>query len=260
LLEKGNPVLRACAALTVSLVVILSAEEMRAAPDPESCSCAEGVVFVAGGVGALDPLGMWAKVAFPLAGVHHEVRDFAWTTGFGRLIRDLQDTRNLCLKADELAREVMRYKQEFPGRPVYLMGHSGGTGLVLAAAERLPPATLERVILLSAAVSPGYDLRPALRATSGELISFHSPMDRFWLHWGTSRFGTMDRVYCRSAGVHGFVPPDDLDAEGERLYERLVQVGWKPEMLLTNHSGFHFSTSMPGFLARHVAPWLHPGH
>ena len=217
-----------------------------------------GVVFVAGGVGGADPLAPFAKLGFSLAGVSHDVHEFVWTTGFGRLVRDLQDTANLGTRARELARLVLWYSKTYPGRPVYLMGHSGGTGIVLAAAELLPPATVERIILLSPAVSPGYDLRPALRATRHEIVCYHSPLDRFWLHWGTSLFGTMDRVYGLGAGVHGFDVPADLDAEGKALYRRLVQVGWKPEMLLSLYSGFHFSTSMPGFLARNVAPWLKP--
>lgn len=217
-----------------------------------------GAVFVVGGVGGADPLAPFAKLGFALAGVRHEVHEFVWTTGLGRLVRDLQDTDNLHARAGELARRVLWYRGTYPGRPVYLMGHSGGTGVVLAAAELLPPATVERIILLSPAVSPGYDLRPALRATCREIICYHSPLDRFWLHWGTSTFGTMDRVYGLSAGVHGFDVPANLDEEGKALYGKLVQVGWKPEMLLSLYSGFHFSTSMPGFLARNVAPWLKP--
>jgi pimeloyl-ACP methyl ester carboxylesterase len=215
-----------------------------------------GLVIVAGGVGGLDPLGFWAKTVLPLAGVSHEVRDFVWTTGFGNLVRDVKDTANLMERADQLAKEVMCYKAANPDCPIYLVGHSGGTGIVLATAERLPPATLERIILLSPAVSPGFDLRRALRATSAEIVSFHSPLDLFWLTWGTTHYGTIDRVHTAAAGVHGFVVPADLDAEGKALYGRLVQIGWKPEMLLEFRGGFHVSTIMPAFLARHVVPWL----
>jgi pimeloyl-ACP methyl ester carboxylesterase len=141
---------------------------------------------------------------------------------------------------------------------VFLVGHSAGGALVLAAAERLPPGTLERVVLLSAAVSPVYDLRPALRATRCQIVSFHSWLDCLWLDLGTSRFGTVDRVYGPSAGNTGFVVPAGLDAEGEALYGRLVQLGWKPDMLLCSRGGLHHSTIMPVFLARHVAPLLKP--
>src|SRR5262249_55875138 len=156
------------------------------------------------GIGGLDTLGVCARCVLPAAGVVHEVREFDWTHGKLRLLRDLQDTRHLIAKADELAEQVRRVKEEDPRRPVFLVGHSAGAGLVRAAAERLPPATLERLIVLSAAVSPTYDLRPALRATRGEVVAFSSQMDLFVLDWGTSLFGTVDRVYGPSAGQCGF--------------------------------------------------------
>src|SRR5438874_3847 len=79
-----------------------------------------------------------------------------------------------------------------------------GAGLGLAAAAQLPAGTVERVVLLSAAVAPTYDLRPALTATRGEIVSFHSSLDRVLLDWGTSQFGTVDRVYGPAAGLSGF--------------------------------------------------------
>src|SRR5262249_5495298 len=149
----------------------------------------------------------------------------------------------------ELAAEVLKIKAQDPDRPVFLVGKSGGTGLVLAAAEQLPPQTLERIILLSAAVSPSYDLRPALRATRHEIVSFYSPYDQLVLNWGTSQFGTIDRYYGASAGLRGFVIPTDQSPEDRALYDRLVQVKWNPAMILEGHLGSHIGTSMPAFVA-----------
>lgn len=218
----------------------------------------DGVVFVVGGVGGFDFLGAAAQRALPRAGVKHEIRDFIWTHGRGQLFRDLQDVRYLLRKADQLADEVMHVKAEDPGRPVYLVGKSGGAGLVLAAAERLPPGTVERIILLSAAVSPRYDLRVALRATKGEIVSFYSVYDQFILNWGTTQFGTVDRTFGASAGLHGFVVPPHLGAEDRALYDRLVQVPWQPAMVFEGNFGNHAGTSSPGFVAREVSPWLKP--
>jgi pimeloyl-ACP methyl ester carboxylesterase len=162
----------------------------------------------------------------------------------------------LVRKADELAAEVARIKREDPDRPVYLVGKSGGTGVVLLAAERLPPETLERIILLSSAVSPAYDLRPALRATRGEIVSFYSSLDRFVLGWGTTQFGSIDRVYGPSAGFRGFKVTEGWPDEDKLLYRRLVQVDWRPSMLLEGNPGTHYGTSLPGFLSHEVAPWL----
>jgi hypothetical protein len=218
----------------------------------------KGVVFVAGGIGGLDPLQTWAPCALPWAGVPHEVTVFRWTHGVCRPLRDLQDTTYLLARGGELADAVRAVKEREPARPVYLLGHSAGTGVVLAAAGSLPPGTLERVILLAPAVSPTFDLRPALRACRGGMVSFNSPIDRFMLHWGTCTFGTVDRVYGPSAGCCGFEVPGGLDDEGRKLYDRLVQVPWSWDKLLEFSGGLHNSPTMPLFLALQVAPWLRP--
>jgi hypothetical protein len=215
-----------------------------------------GVVFVVGGIGGLDSVGRAAVHVFPKMGLPHDIRDFVWQHGTGHFLKDLQDTDYLVEKAEELADEVRRVKAADAERPVYLIGKSAGAAVVLFAAERLPPATLERILLLSAAVSTNYDLRPALRATRREVVSFHSCYDWLVLGFGTTEFGTADRVHGRSAGLYGFTKPADPSAEDEALYLRLVQVPWSPGMIGGLNLGGHQGTSMPGFLKREVAPWL----
>ncbi|HLJ94039.1 MAG TPA: alpha/beta fold hydrolase [Gemmataceae bacterium] len=226
-----------------------------ATPDSDS---RPGVVIVVCGIGGIDFVALSSQWALPRAGVRHEIREFSWTHGKGRLLRDLQDTQHCLRKADELAEEVRKIKAQNPDRPVYLVGKSGGTGIILAAAEQLPPQTLERVVLLSPAVAPNYDLRRALRATRYQIVSFYSPYDQLVLNWGTSQFGTIDRYYGASAGLRGFVIPPDLSAEDRALYDRLVQVKWSPAMILEGNLGVHIGTSMPAFVAKEVAPWLKP--
>jgi pimeloyl-ACP methyl ester carboxylesterase len=192
----------------------------------------------------------------PRAGVRHEVRDFVWTHGWGQFLRDLQDQPHMLRKAEALAEEIKKVKKDDPARPVYLVGKSGGAGLVLAAAEQLPGGSVERIILLSAAVSPNYDLRPAFRAARGEIISFHCRYDQFILGWGTSYFGTADRIYGPSAGLHGFNVPGYLSPEDRALYDRLVQIPWNTTMILEGHFGNHVGSSFPAFVGQEVAPWL----
>ncbi len=218
-----------------------------------------GIIFVLGGIGGLDPVQFWAPLALKHAGLPHEMRVFEWTHGKCRLLRDLQDTRHICAQGARLAEEVLAIKAREPGRPVYLLGHSAGTGVILAAAERLPPATIECIVLLSAAVSPGFDLTAALRATRREVVSFHSTFDRVTLGVGTCLFGTVDRLYETSAGAEGFLVPGGLDEEGRRLYERLVQVPWTMKWFFESfYGGPHHGTCMPLFLSRRVAPWFLP--
>jgi pimeloyl-ACP methyl ester carboxylesterase len=217
-----------------------------------------GVVFVVDGVGGFELLGSSAQKALPRGGVRHEIREFVWTHGWGQIFKDLQDTPHLLRKAEELAAEVRLVKAQQPERPVYLLAKSGGTALVLAAAEQLPPQTVERIIVLSAAVSRAYDLSGAFRATKGEIVSFFSPHDQFILGWGTRRFGTADRVHGPSAGLQGFIIPSSLAEADRGCYQRLVQIPWNPAMILEGHPGNHVGTSMPAFLAKEVAPWLKP--
>ena len=217
-----------------------------------------GTVFVVGGVGGLDPLQATASWALPVAGVPHRIEVFLWTHGVLRPLRDLQDIRHLLKQADRLVQRVREELAQHPDRPIYLLGHSAGAALILAAAEKLPPASIERMILLAPAVSPSYDLRAALRATRHELVAFNSTYDRLCLDWCTTLFGTVDRVYGPAAGLDGFREPEDLDEEGHGLYRRLVQMHWHLPMLWQGTDGWHNGACMPIFLIHRVAPWLMP--
>jgi pimeloyl-ACP methyl ester carboxylesterase len=245
---------RRCIPMLVLFVVGLMT--VRALPAAEPVH--GGTVFVVGGVGGLDPLQATAAWALPSAGVPHRIEVFLWTHGILRPLRDLQDIRHLFKQADRLAEADREELARHPARPVYLIGHSAGAALILLAAEKLPPASIERMILLAPAVSPSYDLRPALRATRQELIAFNSTYDRLCLDCCTSLFGTADRVYGPSAGLDGFREPENLDEEGRRLYRRLVQMPWRLSMLWQGTDGWHNGACMPIFLMHRVAPWLMP--
>jgi len=229
-----------------------SLAQQRPAPEIEP-----GLVILVEGIGGIDIIGKSANVSFKLAGLPHEVHHFNWTHGTGHFLRDLQDTQHILKKADELAAFIKDYRAKHPRRPIYIVGKSGGTGLVLYALQALPANTVDRVVLLSAAVAPTFDLRPALRATRRELVSFHSQNDRMILGLGTSKFGTIDRYYGNAAGLNGFVVPEKAGTEDRQLYQRLIQVPFTSRMLREGAgTGSHASTSMPWFLSSEVVPWL----
>jgi pimeloyl-ACP methyl ester carboxylesterase len=246
------------ALITMACGSVFCGAQQRMESQPPRPPMKKGLVILVGGVGGVDFFLNAAEWALPHAGVPHEVVEFDWTHGFGKVFKDLQDTQHCLRKAKELAAYVTKVNAGDPRRPIYLVGKSGGAGIVLAAVEQLPPMTVERIILLSAAVSPDFDLRLALRATRREIISFNSSYDRLILGWGTTEFGTIDRFYGPSAGLKNFVIPQKLDSEDRLLYERLVQLSWNPHMILHGHTGGHFGTSMPLFLEKEVAPWLKP--
>jgi pimeloyl-ACP methyl ester carboxylesterase len=233
---------------------ILAQTPARALPEN---AVAPGLVIVVEGIGGVDLIGASAGLAVRQAGLPHEVHHFVWTHGTGKLLRDLQDTQHVLKKAEELAAFIKDYRARFPERPIYVIGKSGGTGLVLYALQTLPANTVERVILLSPAVSPTFDLRGALRSTRREIVSFYSRNDRMVLGWGTSQFGTIDRYYGKSAGLVGFATPTPpLNNEDHQMFMRLIQVPWSTRMLRDGSIGNHTSTSMPWFLSSEVVPWL----
>lgn len=245
--------------LPFCLIVVLLVEQPLhlAAQRPPAPEVEPGLVIIVEGIGGLDMIGKSADHSFKQVGLPHEIHHFKWPHGTGHFLRDLQDTQHVLKKADELAAFIKDYRAKHPNRPIYIVAKSGGTGLVLFALQALPAGSVERVILLSAAVSPTFDLRPALRATRRELVSFHSRNDRVILGWGTSKFGTIDRYYGNGAGLAGFVIPDGLSREDRQLYLRLIQVPFTTRMLLEGAgNGSHHSTSMPWFLTSEVVPWL----
>jgi pimeloyl-ACP methyl ester carboxylesterase len=167
----------------------------------------------------------------------------------------LSRASNRDAKAAALAREVEQYHAAYPAAPVFLVGKSGGTAIVVKALEHLPDDSVEAAVLLSSALSPGYDLTRALRAVRRELVHFWSPLDVFILGAGTFLFGTIDRAHSVSAGLVGFRAPRGAAPE----YRKLRQVRWRPGMAPTGYMGGHAGPDCPAFLRAYVVPLLRVG-
>lgn len=222
-------------------------------PLPESVSEGTGLVIVADGVGGLNLCGIALKYAASKAGLEHEIRIHPWGHGFGRWHADLTNVANHTAKAEALAAEVDEFRSRRPDMPVYVVGKSGGTGIIVKALERLPAGSIEAAVLISPALSQGYDLSQALRAVRREMVVFWSPLDLIVLGLGTQIFGTVDRINAVSAGLVGFRPPASADGA---QYAKLRQVRWCPEMAPTGYLGGHVGPDNPAFLRKYVVPLL----
>jgi pimeloyl-ACP methyl ester carboxylesterase len=212
-----------------------------------------GIVYLIDGVGGFGLAPRVLEKALRESGVEHEVRTFHWSHGFGRWYADLTDDENFRIKASELADAVMEYRTRSTG-PVFLIAKSGGTAIALTALAQLPAQTVERCVLLSSAVSPDYDLAPALSAVRTELVSFWSPRDKLVLGFGTTLFRTADGVAGESAGLVGFRVPEEIDSEVAIQYRKMRQIEWDTEMRKTLNFGTHIGTSMPQFVKVYVVP------
>ena len=95
-------------------------------------------------------------------GLPHALCQFRWSHGFGHVFQDLQHLEHVLAKGAELASEISQHRARHPNARVFIVAHSGGTGVAAHAAELLPPDSLERMVFLSSALSPHYDLSRAL--------------------------------------------------------------------------------------------------
>ena len=214
---------------------------------------------MADGVGGLDLCGMGLRYVMGALRIPYVVKVISWGHGFGRWHADLTNAANRDLRASEIADTVRVFREEFPGDPIFLVGKSGGTGLVVGALERLPADTVECAVLLSPALSPTYDLAAALSAIHREMVVFWSPLDVIVLGLGTRMFGTIARIKTVSAGMVGFRGPLAGGTDREAAYRKLRQVRWCMEMATTGYLGGHIGPDNPAFLKKYVVPLLRVG-
>ena len=215
-----------------------------------------GLVLVADGVGGLDLCGTALRYVMGAAKLPLMVKVVPWGHGLGRWHADLTNADNRDAKGRQVADEVAAFQAQSSGAPIYLIGKSGGTGVIVKALEVLPEGAVERVVLVAPALSPSYDLTSALRAVRHEMVVFWSPYDVFVLGAGTRIFGTIDRVKSFGAGLVGFRAPDLADGDARDQYTKLRQVRWRPVMATTGYLGGHVGPDSPAFLRKYVVPLL----
>jgi hypothetical protein len=205
------------------------------------------------GVGGTGVMPQMLALAMKFAGSGHTVQKFFWTHGVGQPVRDLCDKGNIERRSLELYELLQGLLDE--GASVQVVAKSGGSIIAVKALERLPERTIANVILLSPAISPGYDLSRAMYAVDNKLHCFYSRHDVMYLHLGTSVFGTSDGVKGPSAGCVGFSSSPEYCAHPEQ-YQKLEQIPWHPSMLKDLHIGMHKGNSMLPWLMRHAVPVL----
>ena len=122
-------------------------------------------------------------------------------------------------------------------------------------AESLSPnLKLDRLILIAAALSPDYDLSPAVSRCNKGLVSFYSKRDWWTLGMGTSLFGTIDRKYTASAGQLGF-----RSSKGKVIKSDLItQIPWRPDWLKLGHDGGHVGWLKQAWSREILAPQIDP--
>jgi pimeloyl-ACP methyl ester carboxylesterase len=181
------------------------------------------------------------------------VEPVEWSHGAGRLFVDQMDYAHARAEGDKLAGQVRARRQVCPTGKIYLVGHSAGSAVVLAAAESLPPGSVDGIVLLAPAVAAAYDLRPALRCCPIDV--FYSNRDRGYLGVGVAIVGTTDRHWSAAAGRVGFQLQVETGTD-QACYARLHQHPWTPDAEWTGNRGGHYGGYQPAFLRAYVLPLL----
>ena len=141
-------------------------------------------------------------------------------------------------------------------RRIILTSHSAGAGVAAWALAQLPDGVaVDTWLMLAPALSPRFDLTPALKHVRGKVYSFNSQRDPI-LGFGTRNFGTVDRINTDAAGKVGFERPATADAE---QYAKLMQFAYDAGWMRYYNAGDHIGATMRPFVRQIVAPLLITG-
>ncbi|HWL94859.1 MAG TPA: hypothetical protein VNT79_15175 [Phycisphaerae bacterium] len=215
-----------------------------------------GLVVVLPGVEGPSPWNRNIARGLDRGGVNCGIEVYDWGTKIpgGFLINLTSHTRNERM-AKKVSRHLQRYMCKYPDRQVHVVGHSGGAAIALMAVGQLPKdCPVESVTLLGVALSPAYDLRPALARTRSHIYNCYSQRDCLLLGPGTRIAGTIDRQYCEAAGKVGFELPEDMTESDSRLYAKLRQREWHEDLLRLGNDGGHAGWTHPRFVQHWIAP------
>jgi pimeloyl-ACP methyl ester carboxylesterase len=220
----------------------------------------QGYVIVLPGVWGDAPLDYGLFVAMKDADVPAAVELYDWTAGALMSVYNLMAVDRNRREAWRIAQRIMAYQERYPGRPVWLVGYSGGGGMAVLTLEALPPGSqIARAILIAPTVAADYDLRRALASTEQGVVNFYSPLDVAVLGAVVTLLGTTDGSHTFAAGAVGFTTPWGMKAEEKDSYHRQIeQRSYQFDMICEGHAGGHFGWMNRSFVARHVTPLIQP--
>jgi len=214
----------------------------------------KGLVIVLSGAG--DMMGEVNSIRNGLNAGHVDwaLEHFAWSQG--GVIHDQTGMDENRRMAARLARRIEGYEAQYPGRPVYLVGVSAGTGILVWCLEDMREGTtVTGAVLLSSSLQSHYDLGPALEHIKTYMYVFRNSPADVVLAAGVMATGSVDRSGLLAGGLYGFSPPDKAPDSTVLAYrEKLVEIRWGPGDVLLGNPGDHLGPTRSAFVHYRVAP------
>jgi len=215
-----------------------------------------GLVIVLPGIEGVSPFNRDIRKGLKNAGVYKGLPIHSWGRPIpiaGVLLNQMDFIGNR-LAGQKIAQLIVDYQDSHPGRPVHIVGHSGGGGVAVFAAEAMPEGRkIDGLILLSASISHKYDLTKALGHCRNGIVNFYNPKDTGLLSVGTTLVGNVDGAHGPSSGLSGFEKPSD-DSDLQMANSSLYQVHVTDRM--TGGGDAHMGTTKASFVVKYVAPWV----
>jgi alpha-beta hydrolase superfamily lysophospholipase len=199
-------------------------------------------VWIVDGAGGSAGCSTHFHAANRSAGAPFAVRVFPWHHESQRYAPDQRDGAHARAMGERLAAAIRAES----GPPLRVVAFSAGVAVALAAAERLPAGSLQRIVLLAPSVTSRYPLDTPARAAIDGVDVFVSSRDVWVQRTAVRLFGAADRRHGIGAGLNGF---DSVPAN-------VRQQAWRPEWKALGHDGGHFGAHAPEFLRAVVFPRL----
>ena len=217
---------------------------------------ARGLIIVLPGIDGCTTVSDNIARGLDAAGLNMAVELIDWRRSTRWSPRHLITESHHQQQAARISRRIKDYAEEFPDRPIHLIGHSAGAAMVLYVLRELHGILhVDSAVLLSPAISRGFDIQSLLNVTRRGIWNFCSFADLPALGIGTILFGTMDRRHALSAGLLGFrTGRFNVDPQTMALHQ--VRYSWR--MAGHWHFGGHFGNTNAAFVRHYVAPLMCP--
>ena len=211
------------------------------------------VVFVVDGVGGFQAVPILLRRAWRGRNDAPGTVAVRWQFGLpGVIWIDLCWRSRSERKAAEFAEQLVAFRARHPETTIHVVAYSAGTAIAVWACEHLDGRVkIETLVLACSALSPTYNLGPALRSVE-RCYALVSERDRVILGFGTRVFGTMDRRFVSAAGRMRFSRPRSLSPQDVGAYDRLQEIRWTPDLRVAGNAGGHSGFASVPFLREHM--------